>query len=331
MRDRTAIDRNSPKQASVFISYSRADRQHAERIVDELRRRGHEVSRDLDDILPTEEWRSRLKDLITEADVIVFLLSPKSATSEVCRWEVDIAQGLNKKIAPIIIEDTKGAQIPQMLSRLNYIFATDRDRFDKAIDSLCDAISTDIDWIREHTRITRLAVQFEKSGKRKCDLLSEAALADAEKWLVKRPTSVSSIATIVVSYIDASRAHHAERARYAEERLKALTELVEPMLAKEVESLQVRARELDRKWDGTIVRVDSKGQELRDRISTIENFRSTGGRWHPLSAKHVGNGGALADYLEVYRFPCCGSSATMADAGTPFQFRADGCEGDPSA
>ena len=29
--------------------------------------------------------------------------------------------------------------------------------------------------------------------------------------------------------------------------------------------------------------------------------------------------------------PCCGTSATMADAGTPLQFRADGCEGDPSA
>lgn len=331
MRDEMIIDHNSPEWASVFISYSRADRHHAERIADELRRRGHEVSRDLEDILPTEEWRSRLEDLITEADVIVFLLSPKSAASEVCRWEVDLAQQLNKKIAPIVIEDIEGTKIPQMLSRLNYIFATDRDRFDNAIDSLCDAISTDIDWLREHTRLTRLSVQFEKAGKRNCDLLSEVALADAEKWIVRRPTSVSSVSTKVANLIDASRAHHAKRARYAEARLQALTELVDPMLTKEVESLKARARELDSKWQGSIVKVDSKGQELRDRIKAIENFRSTGGRWHPLPAESVGNGGALADYLEVYKFPCCGSSATLADGGTPLQFRADGCEEDPSA
>jgi hypothetical protein len=323
------INQNSSERASIFISYSRSDRNHAERIAEELRRRGHEVSRDLDDILPTEEWRGRLRDLIADADVIVFLLSPKSAASDICRWEVDLAQGLNKKIAPIVVEDIEGAQIPQMLSRLNYIFATERDRFENAVNSLCDAISTDIDWLREHTRLTRLALRFEKSGRRKSDLLSLTALTEAERWLAGRPTSVSKVSTSVMNFIAGSRAHHENRSRYAEEKLKALTELVEPMLAKEVESLRTRACTLDDNWKGSIVKIDSEGSELRDRIKTIENFRSGRGRWHPRPANYIKNGGAQADYLEVYQFPCCGAWATLANEGEPLQFRADGCEDDP--
>ena len=59
----------------VFISYSRADLDEAEKISAELTKRGHAVSRDLDDILPTEEWKGRLEKLIAEADVVVFLLN----------------------------------------------------------------------------------------------------------------------------------------------------------------------------------------------------------------------------------------------------------------
>lgn len=325
------------EKAVVFISYSRADREHAERIANELRQRGHDVVRDLDDILPTEEWQSRLESLITEADVIVFLLSPKSAASEVCRWEVDLAQALNKKIAPIVIEDVRGAQIPAMLSRLNYIFATERDRFENAIDSLCDAIGTDIDWLREHTRLTRLAVQFDKSGRRHCDLLSEAALADAEKWVMRKPASVLSITPLVADYVETSRSHHVKRAHYAKARLAALSTFVEPMLVNEIEELGnlVRRAESARKpaisqSEVRMADVSAEAGDLRARIETVENFRSKGGRWHPLPAEHLHTADWTADYVEVWKFPCCGRFVTTGDK-EPFQFRADGCESDPAS
>ena len=62
--------------AKVFISYSRKDRERAQRISDALRARSFGVFRDTEDILPTEEWQERLEQLIYEADTIVFLLSP---------------------------------------------------------------------------------------------------------------------------------------------------------------------------------------------------------------------------------------------------------------
>ena len=69
--------------AKIFLSYSRNDRERAQRIGDVLRERQFGVFKDTEDILPTEEWKRRLEQLIAEADAIVFLLSPHSATSEV--------------------------------------------------------------------------------------------------------------------------------------------------------------------------------------------------------------------------------------------------------
>lgn len=109
--------------------------------------------RDTDDILPTEEWRTRLEQLIADSDTVVFLLSPRSASSDVCRWEVEHAAALNKRIAPIVIEEVAPELIPPRLARPNFIFCTERDPFEDAIDTLESALRTDIDWIREHTRL----------------------------------------------------------------------------------------------------------------------------------------------------------------------------------
>ncbi len=64
-----------------------------------------------------------------------------------------------------MIDDVEGADIPSLLARLNFIFATPRDPFDNAIDTLCSALSTDIEWIREHTRLGGLARRWDDAGR----------------------------------------------------------------------------------------------------------------------------------------------------------------------
>ncbi len=71
-----------PDNARVFLSYSRKDRERAQSIADVLRERHFGVYKDTDDILPTEEWKGRLEQLIAEADTIVFLMSPHSVASK---------------------------------------------------------------------------------------------------------------------------------------------------------------------------------------------------------------------------------------------------------
>ncbi|WP_346907332.1 toll/interleukin-1 receptor domain-containing protein [uncultured Roseibium sp.] len=192
-------------QPKVFVSYSRKDREKAHRISKVLADRNLGIFRDTEDILPTEEWRDRLEQLIREADTIIFLLSPASAASEVCAWEIELAHELEKRIAPIVIEDVPGQDIPPILARLNFIFCTDRDPFEDAVDSVISAVNTDIDWIREHTRLAGLARRWRQSGERRSLLLRGADIADAERWRDERPREAPQITADQTKFITESR------------------------------------------------------------------------------------------------------------------------------
>lgn len=200
------VDDPDPEdEPKVFLSYARADREHAKRVAKHLRDRSFGVFRDTDDILPTEEWRDRLKQLIEAADTIVFLLSPHSAKSDVCVWEVEYATGLNKRIAPIVIKDVDAMLIPAALARLNFIFATDRGLFGKALEKLVSALNTDIGWIREHTRLAGLAARWHKAGTPGHLLLRGRDIHDAESWRDNKPNNAPVVLQIQAQFITASR------------------------------------------------------------------------------------------------------------------------------
>ena len=204
---------DAPNEAKVFLSYSRKDRERASAIADALRARHFGVFKDTDDILPTEEWRDRLQQLIDEADTVVFLLSPHSANSQVCAWEVEYAHSLNKRIAPIVIDETEAADIPPLLAQLNFIFCTQRDPFENAVDTLASALATDIDWIREHTRLAGLAQRWDKSGRPDRLLLRGQDIADAETWRDGHPKDAPAVTTRQAVFIGASRRAATKRQR----------------------------------------------------------------------------------------------------------------------
>lgn len=201
------------ENAKVFLSYSRKDRHRAQRIADVLRDRHFGVFKDTDDILPTEEWRGRLEQLIAESDTIVFLLSPHSASSEVCAWEVDLARSLNKRIAPIVIDDVPAEEIPEPLTHLNFIFCTERDRFEDAVDSLVSALGTDIEWIREHTRMAGLARRWRDQGQPARLLLRGQDISDAEHWRDERPEEAPVLTEAQSVFIAESRRQAIRRQR----------------------------------------------------------------------------------------------------------------------
>src|SRR5258705_3987328 len=66
--------------------------------------------------------RTRLGNLISEADTVVFVLSPTSARSEICTWEVEEAERLGKRILPVNWRPLEGASPPPQLRERNYIF-----------------------------------------------------------------------------------------------------------------------------------------------------------------------------------------------------------------
>jgi len=88
-----ATNRDKPR---VFISYSREDLDFADQLAAALDSSGFECFIDREGISGGEAWKRRLGDLISEADTVVFVLSPDSARSETCNWEVEEAARLNK-------------------------------------------------------------------------------------------------------------------------------------------------------------------------------------------------------------------------------------------
>ena len=106
----------------VFISYSRDDLEFADQLQVALKVAGFDATIDLESISAAEAWERRLSNLIRGADTIVFVLSPSSAMSKVCAWEVEEATKFGKRIIPVCCRSLAGAAPPSTLAELNYIF-----------------------------------------------------------------------------------------------------------------------------------------------------------------------------------------------------------------
>src|SRR5262249_29531449 len=141
----------------VFISYSRDDLKFADQLDAALNACSFECLIDRHGISGGEDWKRRLGNLISEADTVVFVLSPNSASSETCNWEVEEAARLNKRILPTVCRPLEGASPPARLRDRNYIFFYDEPKvpgsgFGTGLADLVTALNTDFDWLREHTR-----------------------------------------------------------------------------------------------------------------------------------------------------------------------------------
>ena len=197
----------------VFISYSRRDLSFVDHLQSAVKTRGIDATVDRTDIAKGEAWWKRIQQLITEADTIVFVLSPASAGSEVCQQEVNFAETLNKRIVPIVAEDVAGLKSPDALARLNYIFfipnvaAGASGVFEEALDDLVNTLETDVPWIREHTRIGALAQRWQGQGAGKGQdlLLRGGELDAAERWSATRPVKAPNLNDAHIAFLASSR------------------------------------------------------------------------------------------------------------------------------
>jgi len=71
-----------------------------------------------------------------------------------------------------------------------------------SLDQLVEALLTDIDWIREHTRLFERATTWQRQGRGRFELLSGRALQEAEQWLQTQPATAEAP---TVLHLDTSR------------------------------------------------------------------------------------------------------------------------------
>ena len=190
----------------VFISYSRKDSIFADRIEAALGTRGFTVAIDREQIFAFEEWWKRIETLITQADTVVFVLSPDSLASKVALKEVSYAASLNKRFAPIVWRHLDNQAVPEALAKYNFIFFDDEAQFEPSADRLAKALLTDIAWIRGHTGFGEAARRWSVAGRPDGLLLRSPSLEEAEHWIAARPEGAPAPTEETRTFILQSRA-----------------------------------------------------------------------------------------------------------------------------
>jgi WD40 repeat protein len=243
----------------TFISYSRQDLAFADQLVAVLEWQGFLPIIDRKGIHGAERWEERLGQLILEADIVVFVLSPASAESPVCAWEVEEAGRRNKRIIPVLCRPLEGQQPHPRLRDLNYIhFYEEKDvpgsGFGTGQVRLIEALSVDIEWLREHTRLEELAARWDAGGRIGDQLLRGSELAAYKAWRDRRPANAPELTALQRAFLGASEEEEANRAGAERKRLdemaaaqaereKALAE-AQAAMQRAAEAQKARARAL---------------------------------------------------------------------------------------
>jgi TIR domain/Sel1 repeat len=211
----------------VFISYSREDLDFADQLAAALDSSGFECFIDREGISGGEAWKRRLGNLISEADTVVFVLSPDSARSETCNWEVEEAARLNKRILPANWRPLESVSPPPRLRDLNYIFFYKEPKvpgsgFGTGLASLVAALNTDFDWLREHTRYLQRATEWDRGGRPANRLLSGNDIAEAKAWVARRPKNAPEPTALHLDFIRASEEEAEARSSAQRKQLVAM-------------------------------------------------------------------------------------------------------------
>ena len=169
--------------SDIFISYSRKDLTIARCIVEALAAQGLDTWIDWEDIPKTVDWEEEIYRGIEEADAFLFMISPDSAQSEMCKKEIAHAVKNGKRIIPIVIRNADRKNIPTEVSKLNWIFCRDgQDEFNTAVEQTRKAIHTDYEWVRFHTKLQLRAIEWERH-KDASRLFRGRELREAEQYL----------------------------------------------------------------------------------------------------------------------------------------------------
>ncbi len=146
----------------IFISYSRKDSAVARKLMQEFKTINLDVWVDWEDIPPAVGWLDQILQGIERADAFMFLVSPDSAISEVCKVEVEHARKNHKRIIPVLVRDVDPKIVVPTIRDLNWIYLREQDDFKTGLEKVTIAIAIDIEWVQEHRRLQVRALEWDR-------------------------------------------------------------------------------------------------------------------------------------------------------------------------
>src|SRR6266540_3882634 len=148
--------------AKLFVSYSRKDSVAARKLIEAFKSMEQEVWVDWESIPPAVDWLEQIFRGIEEADAFIFLISPASIASEVCKVEIGRAALNNKRIIPIVLRDVDPKDTLESIRKLNWTFIREKDNFEEGLAKVKTAIELDLDWLEEHRRLQVRALEWHR-------------------------------------------------------------------------------------------------------------------------------------------------------------------------
>jgi formylglycine-generating enzyme required for sulfatase activity len=205
---------SSSDKLKVFISYSRRDSsEFVDELLKGLRLLGFAPFLDRNDIVPGEPWEERLEELIREADTVVFVISPEAVKSKRCRWEIDKAIALPRRLMPVVFKPVPEAEIPEQLGPRQFARFDAGAGFVEPLGRLAEALRQDLDWIREHTWMGERAGRWEARARPVSLLLPGEDIAAAQAWAERRKADAPVITELMRAFIEASKQAESARLR----------------------------------------------------------------------------------------------------------------------
>jgi len=116
--------------AKLFVYYSRKDSVAARKLIESFKSIQQDVWVDWESIPPAVDWLEQIFRGIEEADAFIFLISPDSIVSEVCKVEIGRAALNNKRIIPIVLRDVDPKDTIESIRKLNWNFIRETDNFE---------------------------------------------------------------------------------------------------------------------------------------------------------------------------------------------------------
>jgi hypothetical protein len=174
--------------ADIFVCYSVQNKSFADRLTNELRRRGLRSWIDRRNLLPSELWRPALRRGVETSGVFLFIASRSAIASENCKEELGWAQELGKRIIAVVIDPIANDELPKLVSQRQFISLPPADYADLSIpDSILDeivaAVQRDPDDIRIHRELLSRALDWQVNNKDADKLLRGRDLLEADEWI----------------------------------------------------------------------------------------------------------------------------------------------------
>ena len=202
--------------SDVFISYSRKNSIFAHKLYDAFKAKEKEVWVDFEDIPLTADWWKEIQAGIDAAETFIFILTPDSVRSNICRDEIEHAVKANKRIVPIlhqeIMEDDDTQKVHDHVNAHNWIFFREDDDFEQSFTKLMESVETDLEHNRTHTRLLVRAKEWQ-DNKTTSYLLRDEDLRQAEGWLTQGVNKSPTPTNLHAEYISASRLQQTRQQR----------------------------------------------------------------------------------------------------------------------